>query len=199
MRYDENRVKYLLGLDKTNDVIEELIVLNYGLMQKQIKKFGMYNDPDALSFAYESLYKAIITYNVENKHKFSTYATVCIYNRLGSYVRSIKTQIVLNTLSYESTVSEDGKTLLDTFESKSTADGELLSECGIQDVYEAIDYCIRSTTNPLHRMIVSIWVETDFKASYTSIAKAAGCTQSYVSQVIRIFKSTLKKKLGETQ
>lgn len=198
MRYDKDRVEYLLRQDKSTDVVEELIVLNYGLMQKQLNKFGMYNDPDALSYAYESLYRAIITYNLEDNHKFSTYATVCIYNRLGSYVRSLKTQIVVNTTSYDNPIDEAGKTMLDVLESVHTADGSLLSECGVSVIYETILDCMKSMKNPLHYQIVELWMDSGFKATHTFIADELECTQSYVSQTLKIFKNTLKKKLGES-
>jgi RNA polymerase sigma factor (sigma-70 family) len=167
------------------------------LVYRQLHKFNLANDPEALSQGYEALYNAIQSFDNESGHKFSTYATVCIYNRLGSYIRSLNTQILQNTMSYEMPVGNDGMVLLDTLESSKTADREILSECGVNIIYNSIQECIEDMTNPLHRLIVSVWVESEFTASFTDIACVAKCTQSYVSQVIKVFKNKLKKKLGE--
>lgn len=175
----------------------DLILKHKGLVYKQLHKFNLVDDPEAISQGYEALYNAIQSFDHESGHKFSTYATVCIYNRLGSYVRSLNTQILQNTMSYESPVGEDGMTILDTLESDKTADGRVLDECGVDIIRNALAECYLDINNELHALIVSIWMSSDFKASYTSIAQTADCTQSYVSQVIKTFKNKLKKKLGE--
>lgn len=199
MAYDKERVDYLLKQSKSEAVVEELIVLNYGLIGKQLYKFYMINDPEALSLAYEALYNAIITYDHNKNSAFSTYATVCIYNKLGSYVRSLNSNAVLDTTSYENPISESGKTLLDVLESPDTADGKLLSECGVEVILKYIVDYINDLRNPLHRIIVEQWVKSEFKLQHERIAKNLNCTQSYVSQVIKTFKNSLKKKLEEKQ
>jgi RNA polymerase sigma factor (sigma-70 family) len=198
MTYDRDRVEYLLGQEKTEEVVEELIVLNFGLMQTQLNKFYLYDDPDALSFAYESLYKAIMTYDKSTNHKFSTYATVCIYNRLGSYVRSLNSQIASNTVYYEEPVGDGSLTFLDTLESRDTADGKLIDDCGVSEVVAQLRDCIGELKNPLHYLIVNTWIESEFNLTHSKIAEELNCTQSYVSQTIKAFKNKLKKKLGES-
>jgi RNA polymerase sporulation-specific sigma factor len=191
------RTDYLLRQEKTEWVVEELIALNIGLMYNQINRFYLRDDPDALSYAYEALYKAIMTYDFNKNSKFSTYATVCIYNRLGSYIRSLNTQIMQCTTSYERPVGEDGKVLLDTLESEEKADKNILSDCGVLLVSVAISECIASIKNPLHKQIVELWVRSEFQMKHDNIAEELGCTQSYVSQTIKAFKNNLKKKLEE--
>jgi RNA polymerase sporulation-specific sigma factor len=199
MAYDKGRVEYLLGQSKTEDVIEELLILNFGLINKQLYKFYMTTDPEALSLAYEALYNAILTYDSTKNSKFSTYATVCIYNRLGSYVRSLNTASNLDLVSYDKMISEDGLTLLDVLVSSNTADGTVLSDCGVDMILKCIMDCISVLQNPLHKKIVETWVKSEFKMTHERIAAELNCTQSYVSQVIKTFKNNLKKKLEEKQ
>lgn len=199
MRYNKERVDKLLTMDKTPEVLDELIALNYGLLMKQLGKFYLHNDADALSYGYEALYNAINTFDGAKNSSLSTYATICIYNRLGSYVRTLNNCINTNTMSYETPVGEDDLVILDTLESPHTADAALLSQVGINNVRLAADRSIAEVTNPLHRAIVATWVESDYTETHSSIAARLNCTQSYVSQVIKKFKNVLKNKLEEIE
>ena len=186
----------LLLMDKSPEVVEELIKLNEGLIGKQLKKFGLISDPEALSLGYEALYKAIMTFNTSRSSKFSTYATVCIYNSLGSYVRSLNTTIRKNTISYDAPVDDEGTTYLDSFESKLTADGKLLEEAGVKEIMQCVERCIAEINNKTQRSILEYWRDSMFKATHTEIASELNCSQSYVSQTINRFRCNLKNKLG---
>ena len=190
------RSNELLLMDKSPEVVEELIKLNEGLVGKQLKKFGLVGDPEALSIGYEALYKAIMTFNTSRSSKFSTYATVCIYNSLGSYVRSLNTTIRKNTISYDAPVDDEGTTYLDSFESKLTADGKLLEEAGVKEIMQCVERCIAEINNKTQRSMLEYWRDSMFKATHTEIASELNCSQSYVSQTINRFRCNLKNKLG---
>lgn len=192
---DRTRSEELLLLDKTPLVVEELIKLNDGLIGKQLKKFGLVGDPEAISLGYEALYTAIMTFNTSKSNAFSTYATVCIYNRLGSYVRSLNTSIRKNTVSYDELVDDKGTTHLDRFESTLTADGKLLESDGVQNINRCVDACIEEVTNETQRSILELWRESEFTATNREIASSLNCSQSYVSQTLNRFRSSLKRKL----
>ncbi len=183
-------------MDKSPEVIEELIKLNEGLIGKQLKKFGLIGDPEALSIGYEALYKAIMTFNTSRSNRFSTYATVCIYNSLGSYVRSLNTAINKNTISYDAPVDDEGTTYLDSFESTLTADGKLLEEAGVEEIMQCVESCIAEVNNKTQRSILEYWRKSKFKATQREIVLELNCSQSYVSQTLNRFRCNLKNKLG---
>ncbi len=185
----------LLLMDKSPEVVEELIKLNTGLIWEQLKKFGLVGDPEALSIGYETLYKAIMTFNTSRSNKFSTYATVCIYNSLGSYVRSLNTIINKNTISYDVPVDDKGTVHLDRFESTLTADGRLLEEAGVEEIMQCVEQCIAEVNNKTQRNILEYWRDSMFKATHREIAAKFKCSQSYVSQTINRFRCNLKNKL----
>ena len=198
MKCDKNRIEELLLLPKTEDVVTELIELNQGLVYAQLRKFYLEDDPDAISLAYEALFRAILNFEPNKNHKFSTYATVCIYNRLGSYVRSLNTQSILNTISYDQLINEDdedGMTILDTFESPFTAEDEAISSYGVSSTLQVLKECYNALKNPSHKSIVGAWIESDFEKTHTKIAEELQCSQAYVTQVLKSFKNTLKNKL----
>lgn len=189
----QDRTEYLLLQPRSIEVADEILRLNYGLLDKQLNRFGLRNNHDAISFGYEAMYNAVMTYN--GKSKFSTYATVCIYNRLGSYIRTLKTTEPV--LSYDAPIGNDGDTFLDLLSSSETADKNIIMEEGIESIHSCITYCYNEIKNPLHKSIVDTWVGSEFKMSQASIAELNGCTQTYVSVVLGKFKSKLKKKLEE--
>lgn len=195
MKCNNNKIEELLLLPKTEEVVTELIELNHGLVYAQLRKFYLEDDPDAVSLAYEALFKAILNFEPSKNHKFSTYATICIYNRLGSYVRSLNTQLILNTISYDQCIDEDGMAILDKFESPFTAEDEAISSYGVSSTLQALKECYNALKNPLHKKIVGAWIESYFEKTHTVIAEELQCSQAYVTQVLKSFKNTLKNKL----
>lgn len=69
--------------------IEAIIRDNIGLVITQLKRLKVTFDPEAESIGYEALYNAALTYDCTKGYKFSTYATCCIYNAVGSYIRTL--------------------------------------------------------------------------------------------------------------
>lgn len=190
----KERIDQLFKQERTEEVVEELIKLNYGLLYKQLDKFYLTDDPDALSLGLEALYNSIMTFE-PGKSAFSTYATVCIYNRLGSHVRSLNTLINTNTVSYETPVGPDGTSIIDKLESPLTADEEVLAESGVEHIWQVFHVCLGELDNGLHKRIVSLWGESGFTVSQAVIAETVGCTQTYVSQILKKFRNILKERL----
>lgn len=190
-----DKTSRLLLLDKSPEVVEQIIMLNEKLIWKQITKFGLLNDPEAASLGFEALYNAVLTFNGSKKASFPTYATVCIYNRLGSYVRSLNTNIRKNTISYDVCIDDKGTTHLDSFESCLTADGSLLEMTGIKEIMRGVQECEGMVSNERQQAILKYWRESGFSATHREISAALDCSQSYVSQTINKFRERLKYKL----
>lgn len=173
--------------------INKIIKDNTGLIYFELNKFHLVNDPEAISIAYEALFNAICTFDDSKVAKLSTYATVCIYNALGSYLRTINRQRQIEEVSYHNEL-EDGS----TFE---TLLGECtVEECVIKDetkstVTTAVNMSYKMLDNPKHKEIVIMWIKSEYTISTTDIAKETGVSQSYVSQVLNKFKYSLRKRL----
>lgn len=198
LEYNKERTNALLAKGKFMTVYdeEEIIKLNRGLVGAVLKKFGLVHDREAESIGYITLFKAIRAYNTKSGTQFSTFATVSIYNHLGSYVRSLNTLIATNTCSYDALVDEEN-TYLTFLESSDTADGKTLHQCGIHDIMQYVYAYHKATQNPVHKEILRLWIESGFKMKHTDIAAQLKCSQSYVTQVINKFRKSLKHKLKE--
>lgn len=190
-----SRAAYLLSQPKTDDVVNELITLNYGLLNRQLAKFYLYNDPDALSYAYEALYKAIVTFDPIKNHQFSTYATVCIYNRLGSYVRSLHNNKVELTYLEESP-NGDESTLWEVIDSGVRTETTTLVDDEVAEALLIVEDAITGL-NATQRKIAYAWRDSNFEDTHEMIANTVGCTQSYVSVVIKKLTKLIKLKLEE--
>lgn len=180
--------------------MENAIRNNTGLIFKQLRKFGLAKDPEAESLGYEALYTAISTFDESKNIQFSTYATVCIYNALGSYVRQLNKQRQLEVVSYHNVAySDDGEAhdFLDFIPVCVDIESDYIrQETGQVTMlvfYEVFD----RLTNETHKRIITAWQESGFTASTVQIAEVAKVSQPYVSQVLCRFKANLKKELIE--
>lgn len=180
----------LLDQQRNEEILNKIIVDNEGLIYKQLHKFGLVMDPEAQSYGYEALYSAAATYKGARGIKFSTYATVCIYNRLGSYVRTLK-----NITNTSTVFMEDMSDY--TFESSHTADGRILQQDSVDTIMSRFNECLQDEINPVKIQILSTWSESKFTMTHVNISKEVGCSQTYVTQVINQFRKKLKLKLGE--
>lgn len=198
MKTNAERTKYLLTQVRSNQVIEELIILNKGLVYKQLTKFGMLNDHDAISLAYEALYIAINTYDISKDNAFSTYATVCIYNKLGSLVRKQKSSTNIDTVSYYAPVDGTDKlTYLEVLESDEQADTSIMRKQTMSNINASIERCYSKVKNPTHKAIISLWKDSNFTMTHLNISKEVNCSQTYVTRIINSFRAELKKHLME--
>lgn len=192
MAYDKERVAYLLGQPRTTDNVNELVRLNAGLLFKQLKRFHLVKDHNAISLGYEALFQAIMTYDSIGGSKFSTYATVSIYNRVGSYIRTLKTAKADNCISYETPIGAS-TTIGDTLQSKDTVDDDQM----VLAIRGTIEKCCATYNNPMHQRILRMWIGSEFTMTQLQIAVLLNCSQTYVSQVIKNFKYKLEAMLNE--
>ena len=180
--------------------INATIAKHIGLIFNQLKKFNLAKDPEAESIGYEALYNAILTYDQSKNVQFSTYASVCIYNALGSYVRTQNKQRQLEIISYNNIAySEDGTDheFVDFLSAPSDVEQDFMKKELHRIVREEFQKQYDILTNAKHKVILTLWCNSGFEASMVSIAKQAGVSQPYVSQVINSFKFNLRKRLEE--
>lgn len=182
------------------DNINEKISSNTGLIFRQLKKFNLAKDPEAESIGYEALYNAVLTYDQSKNIQFSTYASVCIYNALGSYVRTLNKQRQLEIISYNNIAyTEDGDMheFVDFLQSSDSVENNLITEELHKIIRREFKEQYHALTNKKHKLILALWHDSEYKASMVSISKQAGVSQPYVSQVINAFKFNLRKRLEE--
>ena len=178
--------------------IESMIKNNTGLVGAQLKRLGVLFDPDAESIGYEALYNAVLTYDETKGYKFSTYATCCIYNAVGSYIRTLNKKRQLEVISYNNIAyAEDGvkHEFVDFFPATTDVEKDYLKQellCKVCDVYQ-LSY--NRLTNPKHQAIIKAWHDADYDISNKEIAQLVGVSQPYVNQVINTFKYSLRKRL----
>lgn len=182
------------------DDINDKIASNVGLIFKQLNKFNLAKDPEAESIGYEALYNAILTYDQSKSVQFSTYASVCIYNALGSYVRTQNKQRQLEVVSYNNVAyTEDGTDheFVDFISAPSDVEQDYMKKELRRLVREEFQKQYDILTNEKHKSIISLWRDSEYEASMVSISKQVGVSQPYVSQVINSFKFNLRKRLEE--
>ena len=182
------------------EIIDDKIAANTGLIFAQLNKFNLAKDPEAESIGYEALYNAILTYDQSKKVQFSTYASVCIYNALGSYVRTQNKQRQLEVISYNNVAfSEDGTDheFVDFFEAPTSVEGDYIRQERCMLVRQVVKEQYDKLTNEKHKSIVMLWCRSGYSMTSVAIAKEIGVSQAYVSQVINGFKFKLRKRLEE--
>jgi len=180
--------------------INDKIAANAGLIFAQLKKFKLAKDPEAESIGYEALYNAILTYDQSKKVQFSTYASVCIYNALGSYVRTLNKQRQLEVISYNNIAFSDDGTdheFVDFFEAPTGVEDDYIRNERCKLVRQAVQEQYDKLTNEKHKSIILLWCKSGYSMTSVAIAKEIGVSQPYVSQVISNFKFKLKKRLEE--
>lgn len=178
----------LFSKELTPDSINELIKINYGLVRRVLNKFNLYKDPEAISRGYEALFKAVQTFDTTGTTSFSTYASVLIYNRLGTYVRLLHTEAMLPLLSYDEIAEKH------VFIGSYTSDGQVLSDCGVSLIEASIAECLKGVKG-IKLAVLDLWIASEFTRTQDDIAKQIGITQTYVSRIIGNFRADLKIKL----
>lgn len=180
--------------------INDKIAANTGLIFTQLNKFNLARDPEAESIGYEALYNAILTYDQSKKVQFSTYASVCIYNALGSYVRTLNKQRQLEVISYNNVAyTEDGTDheFVDFFEAPNSVEDNYIRCERDRLIRQVVKDQYDKLTNEKHKSIILLWCKSGYTMTSVAIAKEIGVSQPYVSQVINNFKFKLKKRLEE--
>jgi len=145
-------------------MVEENIKLAYFVL----KKFNLSFDTEALSYALEGLFLASKSYN--GSVKFSTYAHVCIYNKICEYLRLRKNDIPVPEVFDE---------------------GYCDSNLEITSTIEYVQNRFKGTP----RLIIDTWFELGFNQRET--AKELTLSVSYINKVILEFRRRLKTELED--
>lgn len=181
--------------------INDKIAANKGLIYQQLARFNLLYDPDAESFAYEALYKAILTYNENAGAVFSTYAVCVIANALRQHIRTLNKKRQLDVISYNEAISESANSddVIDTLllhDAKTDAEAVVLFK-ELSSVVQAAFKKVLKTLPPLQQKVVTTWYTSDCRLTQSELAKALGTSQPTVSKALSVFKYRLKLELEE--
>lgn len=192
LTYNKEMTERLLRDVRTKQNIEELIELNIGLVRSQLSSFNLLHDHDALSFALEGLYKAIITYDANSTAAFSSYAVVCIKNSIRQSLRNRKEPVVI--VSLECTIETEE--LHSAFINTEHAETIVINIERVSRLKEVISELL-SAEGPSSRKVIEYWINSDFKALNQTIADKLCVSQPYVNKVINRFRNRLQNRLQE--
>lgn len=178
--------------------INDQIAQNTGLIYTQLKAFSLLYDQDAESFAYEALYRAIITYKDNAGTAFSTYAICCINNALRKHLRTLNRKRQFEVMSYDAPVnsSDDSSSLAELLEQPNSVEQQLLSEEASRYLIEAFkaEYELLA---PKQKKIIRMFYGYDGKLTQKEIATSVGFTQATVSRLVSAFKHRVKVRMEE--
>lgn len=184
------------------DELDKVISDNMGLVYKQLHRFNLQYDDDALSLGMEALMNAAKTYSYKKKAAFSTYATACIYNAVAGLLRKRQKASKVSIVSYNAIVAGDEHEDI-------TYEGLFGVDRSPEDLY--IDTFSQSLTMRLFwetyeslgsdaaKKTIKVWLDSDFTLNQSEIANRVGASQGYVSRILAMFKYKLKQKLEEQQ
>lgn len=178
--------------------INDKIAANKGLIYQQLARFNLTYDQDAESYAYEALYRAIITYDEKAGAVFSTYAVCVIANALRKHLRTLNKKRQLDVVSYNGTASTDSDAddmiviLPDGVDAEAVV---LFKE--LKGVVRDAFYKVLSAMPELQRQAIIMWYNADCKLTQTELAKALRTSQPTVSKALSVFKYRLKLELEE--
>ena len=178
--------------------INEQIRSNLGLVYRQLHRFRLVDDPDAESFAYEALYKALMTYDKASGNAFSTYAICVISNSLRLHIRNKTKKRQITTISLSTPISNDkgALCLMDTIENRVSIEDTLITEELRKAAKESIKRLL-SEANETTRNIITEWYASDCRLTQKEIADKVGVTQACVSRTLSKFKYKLKIELED--
>lgn len=176
--------------------VNDLIAKHKGLVYAQLKKFSLIGDQDAESAAYWALYKAVSTYSTTKNTLLSTYATCCIYNALGDYVRSLHKKRQLEVISYN-TIIFDNTEYQELLSDSETTEAITLRKELVDKTQQAIQSVLKDTKNQKALQIINEYIDNDYAITPSEIARRLGVSQSYASQTLAEFKFKIKKKMED--
>lgn len=164
-----------MPLDTINDEIKQ----HEGLIYYTLKYLKCGYSHDYISVGYEALWRAIQTFDENNGAEFSTYAVTCIKHAIYNVFREQK-------------AVNDHEVLLEDLIETSTGIRLNVSTSMHPEVQHAVDEALNYFTGKKHQ-ILKCWIESSMSA--TAIADEVGCSQSYVSQVLKEIQAFLRKDL----
>lgn len=181
------------------DNVERLVEENQKLMWKLLNKMYLEKDDEALSIAFEALFKAAKDFEPDRGNKFSTVAYIYIYNALGNYIKHLKHLQRNQPLSYSTTLvtysTGDEKTMLQCIASSETADKNTMQEELGEQIAAALARTKEYLKTDLQRSIFDMWYASEFQAQYQDIAKELKCSSAQVSHTIAVIRKNFKYEL----
>lgn len=179
--------------------INDTIAANTGLVYQQLHRFHRVDDPDAESFAYEALYRAVTTFDAAAGNTFATYAVCVIANALRKYLRDSNKKRQLEVISYHVPVGPEelGMCMLDTLAGPdSTLERIFASE--LSDASKRALAKVRSGLSvESHVKIFDAWCAADFAVRQQDVADQLSLSQAYVSRILSMIKARMKKELED--
>lgn len=178
--------------------INDKIAANKGLIYQQLARFNLTYDQDAESYAYEALYRAIITYDEKAGAVFSTYAVCVIANALRKHLRTLNKKRQLDVVSYNGTVydSTGADEIVTVIPDGIDAEALVLFK-ELKGVVKASFYKVLDTMPETQRRAIMLWYNSDCKLTQSELAKALQVSQPTVSKALSVFKYRLKLELEE--
>ena len=164
-----------------HDTTEQIIIKNEGLIYYTLDLLNCKYSDEAVSVAYEALWRSIETFDESRGVQFSTYAVTCIRNAIWDLFRQQKE------------VNEHEVPLEDMIIGRCDPEIEQPELTETQRyVREAVDDALK-TFSGKKLQIAKTWIESEMSA--TAIADEVGCSQSYASQVIGQVKYVIRQEL----
>lgn len=178
---------------------EMLIIHNIKLVLYEVGnkfQFIEHDKEDLVSIGIIGLMKAVDTFDIDKKLKFSTYAAKCIDNEILSSLRSLKK--TKNLVSLEKIIAmgkrDDDLKLIDILTSDIEVEDYYLTKEENKIIHEIIEKLpIRE------REIIKMYFRfyDNKKYTYKEIAKKFGITSAYVGILIKKVLNILEKELQQ--
>lgn len=179
--------------DNRKQYIDEAVMNNLGLIHHLAKK-RFFNVPqfcqshrvtydDLFSVGMIGLMKAANSFRLGNNAKFATYASACIYNEFGMYVRKLLKFGEMRSFDEPVAMPSDSENrvvfLLDV-----VPDPEQFSEDFIQSQYNDVFLKeFMSSLKPRERQIIHMYFHEDM--TQKEISMELGISQSYISRLVK--------------
>lgn len=180
--------------------VDKLVEDNMKLVYYHLNRHDLANDVEATSAAMEGLVKAAKTYNKSKDIKFSTYASVCIYNSICHYLRTKYAKknnadlISLEDLAYE----DSDTTVEDCIGDERYSPYTILANRELASVIQkSFIKVLNSLPNQVSKDIIIHWQKSNYTATQVELASITGVSQAHVSRTLSAFRHRLKKEMED--
>lgn len=186
----------LIASGKTNDVIETIIIKNKGLIYDTMKKLNMMGDDMAYAVGAEAMYRAVLDYKLDSKAKFSTYASMCMYNAIAGHIRSTKRKKHTFATSLEQELIDmDSKDKAKFMDSGVDVCEECISNDTVERIMKCTEEILKIPMSKKSKAVLTTWYESKFTLQAYELANIHECSRAYVSTTIGFFRKELKSRM----
>ncbi|HHW69565.1 MAG TPA: sigma-70 family RNA polymerase sigma factor [Tenericutes bacterium] len=182
--------------DNRNKIIVHNLKLSFKLAKKIADDY-ISREEEIYQSGIVGLIKAVDTFDVNKKQKFSTYACICIRNEIYMYLRKEKNSI-FRTSSYEGVVFENQDKDKLILEKILFNEEEGYNNIIDREIYNYIYECV-NTLSEKEKKIITLFYGFDNGKSYKQkeIAEILGVSRGYVSKTLKTCLTKLRKRLLE--